>query len=111
MAETTTMRVGIIGDRESVLGFMALGYTVCEASDVDAARKALTALAQDQSFGIIFVTEALAPELAEEIDRYKDSPLPAIITIPTAGGAGQGYGMQALHKAVERAVGADILEK
>ena len=111
MAETNTVRVGIIGDRESVLGFMALGYTVCEVSDTESARKALRELAQDQSFGIIFVTEALAPELAEDIDRYKDSPLPAIITIPTAGGAGQGYGMQSLRHAVERAVGADILDQ
>lgn len=105
------MRVGIIGDRESVLGFMALGYTVCEVSDEESARKALHSLAQNDDFGIIFMTEALAPALAEDIDRYKDSPLPAIITIPTAGGAGSGYGMHALHRAVERAVGADILDQ
>ena len=111
MADVKTMRVGIVGDRESVLGFMALGYTVCEVSDAESARKALRALADDDRFGIIFVTEALAPELTEEMDRYKDSPLPAIITIPAAGGVGSGYGMQALHRAVERAVGADILEK
>ena len=111
MAENGTVRVGIIGDRESVLGFMALGYTVCEVSDVETARKALREMTENQSFGIIFVTEALAPELAEDIDRYKDSPLPAIITIPTAGGAGRGYGMNALHRAVERAVGADILDQ
>ena len=111
MAETNTVRVGIIGDRESVLGFMALGYTVCEASDAESARKALKTFLQDQSFGIIFITEALAPDLSEDIDLYKDSPLPAIITIPAAGGAGKGYGMQALHRAVERAVGADILNQ
>ena len=111
MAEGKSMRVGIIGDRESVLGFMALGYTVCEVSDVESARRALRSLAQDEHFGIIFITEALAPELTEEIDRYKDTPLPAIITIPAAGGVGEGYGMRALHRAVERAVGADILDQ
>ena len=91
MAETNTVRIGIIGDRESVLGFMALGYTVCEANDVETARKALLTMAEDESFGIIFVTEALAPALSEDIDRYKDRPLPAIITIPSAGGIGRGY--------------------
>ena len=111
MAETNTVRVGIIGDRESVLGFMALGYTVHEATDAESARKALRELTEDQTFGIIFITEALAPELAEDIDRYKNSPLPAIVTIPAAGGAGEGYGMHALHRAVERAVGADILDQ
>ena len=90
---------------------MALGYTVCEVSDTESARKALRELAHDQSFGIIFITEALAPALTEDIDRYKDSPLPAIITIPAADGAGRGYGMHALHRAVERAVGADILDQ
>ena len=57
---------------------------------------------------IIYITEVLAKDMAEEIDKYKDSRLPAIISIPGKEGA-TGEGMRSVSKAVERAVGADIL--
>lgn len=51
-----------------------------------------------------------ASELAEETAKYRDLPLPAIVSIP--GGEGStGFGMNNLRRAVERAVGADILFK
>ena len=43
-----------------------------------------------------------------EIDRFKDSPSPAIIVIPGREGS-SGLGLQALKAAVERAVGTNIL--
>lgn len=46
--------------------------------------------------------------LASEIDRFKDSPTPAIILIPGREGS-LGLGKAALKAAVERAVGSDIL--
>ena len=44
----------------------------------------------------------------EYIEKYKDSPIPAIILIPGKTGS-LGIGMKSVHSAVERAVGADIL--
>ena len=55
----------------------------------------------------VFLTEALAAPLQEEIDRYKEALTPAIVLIPGKGGS-LGLGETALHNAVERAVGADI---
>ena len=52
--------------------------------------------------------EVLAQELQHEIDRYKDSPRPAIILIPGREGS-TGLGLTALKAAVERAVGPNIL--
>ena len=46
----------------------------------------------------------------EELARYKDLPLPAVVSIPGQGGS-TGYGMNNIRSAVERAVGADILFK
>lgn len=52
----------------------------------------------------MFLTEALAAPLQEEIDRYKEALTPAIVLIP-----GQGWfpwaGETALHNAVERGRG------
>ena len=98
----------VIGDRESVLGFMALGFSVNEASDAESAARILHSLASSGEFAVIFVTEDLASEIGEDIARYKDSPLPAITVIPSVRG-GQGYGVANMRDAVIRAVGADIL--
>ena len=48
--------------------------------------------------------------MAEDMARYKDLPLPAVISIPGRAGS-DGSGMAAIKSAVERAVGADILFK
>ena len=73
------------------------------------ARKTLRHLTRDsEDYAIIYLEENLAAELQPEIDRYKDSPSPAIILIPGREGP-LGLGQSALVAAVERAVGADIL--
>ncbi|MCQ2430580.1 MAG: V-type ATP synthase subunit F [Clostridia bacterium] len=103
-------KIGIIGERDSVMGFMAVGFAVHEAPDAASAGAILRALAKDESYAIIFITENYAEALEAEIAAYKDQPLPAIITIPGRSGS-TGYGMAAVKSAVERAVGADILFK
>jgi V/A-type H+-transporting ATPase subunit F len=47
--------------------------------------------------------------IEEEIACYKDLPLPAITVIPGRTG-GKGIGLASIKRAVERAVGADILK-
>jgi V/A-type H+-transporting ATPase subunit F len=46
--------------------------------------------------------------MVDEIEKYKDMRIPAIIPIPGMDGS-YGVGIANLKKAVERAVGADIL--
>ena len=103
-------KIGIIGERESVQGFMALGFSVFEAADAETARAALHKAAKSGEYAAIFLLENLAPALEEDIARYKDAPLPAITVIPGRTG-GTGYGMAAIRAAAERAIGADILFK
>lgn len=103
-------KAGVIGDRASALGFMALGFSVLEAADAAAAREQLHRAAKSGEYAVLFLTENYAKELAQDIARYKDAPLPAITVIPGADG-GAGYGMAQLKSAVERAIGADILFK
>ena len=103
-------KAGIIGDRASALGFMALGFSVLEAADADAAREQLHRAARSGEYAVLFLTEKYAKALETDIALYKDVPLPAITVIPGADG-GEGYGMAQLKGAVERAIGADILFK
>ncbi len=101
-------KIAIIGDRDSVIGFVAIGFSVHEAADAATAGAILHRLARDESYAIIFIVENYARELADEVARYKDVPLPAVISIPGRAGS-DGSGMAAIKSAVERAVGADIL--
>lgn len=103
-------KIGIIGDRESVLGFMALGFSVMEAENAAAAGELLHRAAKSGEYAVLFLVEQYAKELEEELARYKDTPLPAITVIPGKSG-GTGYGLEHIRHAVERAVGADILFK
>lgn len=101
-------KVAVIGRNADVLGFMALGFRVADVADADSARAALHRLAKSGEYAVLFITEDLAAEIAEDIGKYADHPLPAIVPIPSAG-ADTGYGMKAITDAVERAVGADVL--
>ena len=103
-------KIGIIGQRDAILGFMALGFSVHEAANAEEAAKELHRMARSQEYGVIFITENYAVKLEDEIARYRDLPLPAIVSIPGQEGS-TGYGMNVLRNAVERAVGADILFK
>ncbi len=100
-------RIGVIGDRDSVLGFRALGLEVCPAESAEEARKALHRMAKED-FAILYLTEQLAAQLQPEIARYQDALTPAIILIPGKEGT-LNIGMDNIKTAVERAVGADVL--
>ena len=57
---------------------------------------------------MVYITEQIAKDMEQAIDRYKDSMTPAVILIPSNQGS-LGIGMRNLKKSVERAIGADIL--
>ncbi len=100
-------KIGVIGDRESILGFKAVGLDVFPVDDPEEARKILKRIAKED-FAIIYITEQVYQFMMDEVDEYTDSRLPAIIPIPGKDGT-LGIGMTSVKKSVERAVGADIL--
>ena len=99
-------QIAVLGDKDSVMGFKALGLTVFPVDNVEQARHTLHQLAKED-YAIIYITEQLAELLSADIDRYKTSVTPAVILIPGKTGS-LGLGARALQNAVERAVGADI---
>ncbi len=99
-------KIGVIGDKDSILGFKAVGLSVFPVTNSSEAENMLKKLSNE--FAVIYVTEQLAKDIVETIDMYKDSRFPIIIPIPGNQGS-LGIGMQGVKKSVERAVGADIL--
>lgn len=103
-----TYRIAAVGDWESVMGFRALGLETYPAAGPEEAREAIRELARDGDCGIIYLTEQLAKDLPDVLDRYKDELRPAIILIPGREGS-LGIGMENIKRSIQRAVGADIL--
>lgn len=100
-------KIGVIGDKDSILGFKALGIAVFPITDPVSAGRKLQELAKDE-YAIIFVTEQVAKEINEYINLYKNSVLPAIILIPSNQGS-LGIGIAQVKQSVEKAIGSDIL--
>lgn len=103
----SSYKIAVLGDRDSVLGFKALGLDVCPAETVEEAKSTLHRLAKE-NYAVVYLTEQFACNMQEEITRYMDELTPAIILIPGKEGP-LGIGMANVKKSVERAVGADIL--
>lgn len=103
-----TGKIGIIGDKNSVLGFMAAGFHVFSVETADEAKDILEG-AINNGFAVMYVTEEIITEIPEVYEKFKTEPALAIIPLPSKSGA-KGFGMANIKKSVERAVGADILK-
>ena len=98
-----------MGGRSTVMGFKALGLETFPVDTPEEARQTLHSLTRPGGdYAILYIEEGLAKDLSGDIDKFKDSPTPAIILIPGREGP-LGLGQSALKAAVERAVGSDIL--
>ena len=100
-------KVAVMGDRDSIYGFAALGLDIYPIEEPTEGAHCLRRLAEGE-YAVIYITEALAGQLEEEMDRWRSRPLPAIIPIPGVTG-NTGVGMRMVKKSVEQAVGSDII--
>lgn len=100
-------RVAVLGDKESIYGFAALGldvFFVAQGEDAEPIFKKIT----QGDYAVIYITEQLAATLSDEIAKFSYKPSPAIIQIPGVTG-NTGAGIAAVKKSVEKAVGSDII--
>lgn len=102
-------KIGMIGESDSCAAFYALGIYTAPVENAEEAGRAVDRMARE-GYGLIFITETLAGDIGETIERYRDMALPAIILIPGSSGS-LGIGIGRIRQNVERAVGANILSK
>ena len=100
-------RVGVIGDKDSVMGFRALGMAVMVAEDREAVLAYLEDIL-DEGFAIVYITEHAAALVPEELASLRARKLPAFVPIPSTRGT-LGIGMAQVKETVKKAVGVDIL--
>ena len=111
-------KIAIIGSREIILGFKALGLEPVYATESKDAVEILYNLKREKvevkgenlnKYAILFIMEELARGITpEDYKKLSADPLPAIIPLPSHLGT-TGYGLQKLKTIVEKAVGMDIL--
>ena len=100
-------KVAIVGDKDSILAFKAIGIEVFEAKNANEARKTIDKLASN-NYGVIYVTEQIASEIEETINRYIKSMTPTIVLIPSSQGS-LGIGKKKISENVQKAIGMSIL--
>lgn len=101
-------KIGVLGDRDSVYGFGALGLRVFPVEEAEEGARLLRHLAEE-GYAVLYVTEALCAQLPEELERLRERPLPAVVPIPGVAG-NTGMGLEQVKRSVEQAVGSNILE-
>jgi len=100
-------KVAVVGDKDSVMGFLALGIDIFPAYEADEIKKTIHKLVEE-GYAIIYITEQASLLAKETIARYKDNELPAIIVIPGIQGS-MGIGMNEVRESAKRATGMDLL--
>jgi len=100
-------KIGVIGEKDAVLGFKVLGFSVFPVENREQAAKTLQELARDR-YAVIYITEQTAAGIKKEINQYREERVPAVLPLPGIQGS-LGIGMLGVKRCVEKAVGADIL--
>ena len=99
-------KIGVVGDKDSILSFKALGIDVYPVVTKEEARSTIDEMASND-YGIIFVTEQIATLIENTIERYNREVLPAVILIPNNQGS-LGIGLKKIDEYVEKAIGSNI---
>lgn len=100
-------KMAVIGRAADITGFRAAGVEVYPAEGSDDAKKILYSLSK-KGYAVILLTEDLAADMTEALQRYKTQTYPAVIPIPTAKGS-SGTGIKGIMEDADKAIGAELL--
>lgn len=100
-------RTAVLGDYDSIYGFAAVGLEIFPVDGAEEGKKLIRKLA-DRDYAVIYLTEALAAQIPEEIEWCRERFLPAVIPIPGIFG-NTGEGAENVRRSVEQALGSGIL--
>lgn len=100
-------KIAVIGDKDSVLAFKAVGVEVFDAQTAAQAQNLIKKLSREQ-YAVLFLAEDLAAQIPDVLAKAKTQPFPAVVPIPT-GGNSNGFGMKGIKNDVEKAIGIDVI--
>lgn len=100
-------KIGVVGEKDVVVPFQMIGFDAYPVASSTEARQTIDRLAKEE-YGVIYLTETIAQDIPDTIERYDTQTVPAIILIPSHKGS-LGIGKKRVSDNVEKAVGQDIL--
>lgn len=99
-------KIAVIGDKESILGFSAIGIDVFPVYEAQEAKNTIKSL-QEKDYEIIYITEKLSLLIEDELEKYRVQSSPNIVTIPGNTGSMK-IGAKQVKEYVKKAIGIDI---
>ena len=100
-------KIAVIGDKDSVLAFKAVGVEVYDATTAEQASSLIKKLSQG-NYAVVFIAEGLAEQIPETLAKAKLQTYPAVVPIPTTAKP-SGFGLLGIKSDVEKAIGVDII--
>ena len=100
-------RIAVVGEKDSIYGFAALGLEVFSVKDTQEAKVVVKRLIND-NVAVIYLTESIIADIYDDLLRIAGDKLVSIIPIPSLLSDTK-IGMESLRKSVVKAVGTDIL--
>lgn len=102
------LKIGMIGDYDSVMGFKAMGIDTYVVKEREKASELLRKIARE-GYGIVFVVEDVAEKIMDVIEEVNRDTFCSVILVPSIRGS-KGLAMSKISKNVEKAVGMDIFK-
>ncbi len=99
-------KIAVVGDKESILGFSAIGIDMYPAYEEDDIKQIIPMLIE-QNYAIIYITENVSIKAEKYLTKLKQNKIPAIVTIPSNTGSLR-YGENRIKEMVQKAVGIEI---
>lgn len=100
-------KIAVIGDKDSVSAFKAVGVEVFDATTAEQAQSLLKKLSQER-YAVVFIAESIAEQIPETLQKAKLQTYPAVVPIPT-GAVPTGFGKRGIKSDVEKAIGVDVI--
>ena len=100
--------IKIIAPRYLVEPLKILGLETFSAGNENEARQALAAATESREPALVFITEALAKDLMDEIDRLNKKPGLNVVLIPDNRGS-IGLAEEKLSGLVRNSIGAEVV--
>ncbi|MFH1451340.1 MAG: V-type ATP synthase subunit F [bacterium] len=101
------MKIAILGNQETILGFKALGVDVFGVREEKEAEKVLENIYGKKEYAVLIITEDWFLKLNEKLKSFSKEPLPALVSIPSLG-TSKNAAQTELKKIIEQAIGSDI---
>jgi len=100
-------KIALMGNRDTIIGFKLLGASLFPVTKKEEAEEILNKLVKEE-YAVIFVTEDIASQILEEIERLQKTSFAGITIIPNK--LEKKYlGLKILRRNIEKAIGTDIL--